>query len=169
MSYFEDLSDYTYFRVPFYRPGTKNVGWLDSAHEFPKAPPSRELLDFIWNCCKVSVAQSRGIHECDQCPSGTSNYIVRDGEPLLLGSAEIRVFGKAGVIYAAPTLVYHYVAVHQYRPPDEFVRSLEEGPRPPSQEYFERLKELDLEWNKTFAPVAKPRRVKFERKPGGPL
>ena len=81
----------------------------------------------------------------------------------------IRVFGKDGLIYAAPTLLYHYVSVHHYRPPDEFVRALNEGPRPPSQEYFERLQELGLRWNKTSAPNAKPPCVKFVRSPDGKI
>jgi hypothetical protein len=96
MSYFEDLSDYTYFsRVSCAR--TKNVGWLDSAHEFNNAAPTEELLDSIWDFCKVSVAQTRGIHECGWCPTGPSHYVERKGEKLMLGAAEIRVFAKDGV------------------------------------------------------------------------
>jgi hypothetical protein len=165
MAYFEDLSDYTYFRS--YHPRTKNVGWLDSAHQFSKATPTEEFLDLLWNYCKISVAQTRGIHECEMCPSNTSHYVLRDGQPLLLGSAEIRVFAKDGVIYAAPTLVYHYVSIHNYSPPHEFVRALSEGPEPSTSEYFARLKELGLDWNKTSAPDAKPRRFKFGRSPDG--
>jgi hypothetical protein len=169
MAYFEDLSDYTYFRLEFYRPRTKNVGWLDSAHEFPKTTPTHELLDLIWDYCKISVAQSRGLHDCEYCTSGSSNYVIRNGQPLLLGTSEIRVFAKDGVIYAAPTLIYHYVFVHHYRPPDEFVRALREGPRPPNQEYFERLNELGLEWNNTSAPDVKPRRFRFARSQNGQI
>jgi hypothetical protein len=169
MTYFEDLSDYIHWGSRFYRPRTKSVGWLESGHEFPKTIPAEELLDSIWDCCKVSVAQSRGIHECDFCPSGTSYYVERNGQKLLLGSAEIRVFGKDGVIYASPTLVYHYVSVHHYRPPDEFVQALIEGPRPPSREYFERLNELGLEWNATSTPGVKPRGFKFERSADGQI
>jgi hypothetical protein len=166
MAYFEDLSDYAHFRSE-YRRGTKNVGWLDSAHEFPKTVPTEELLDLIWQYCKLSVAQTRGIHECEMCASNTSHYVLRNGQPLLLGSAEIRVFAKDGFIYAAPTLIYHYVSVHHYRPPDEFVRALGEGPRPHSREYFERLEELGLKWNKTSAPEIKPRRFRFVRSQDG--
>jgi hypothetical protein len=111
MSYFKDLSDYSYFRSGN-RPTTKNVGRLDSAHEFPKTVPTEELLDLIWHYCKFSVAQTRGIHECEMCASNTSHYVLRNGQPLFLGSAEIRVFAEDGFIYAAPTLVYHYVSVH---------------------------------------------------------
>ncbi|MCX7805518.1 MAG: hypothetical protein N3A38_10060 [Planctomycetota bacterium] len=34
---------------------------------------------------------------------------------------EIRVLGRDGKIYAAPTLIYHYVVAHKYRPPQEFI------------------------------------------------
>ena len=61
------------------------------------------------------------------------------GEQLELGYAEIRVLGERGKIYAAPNMLYHYVTVHHYKPPDEFVRALKNGPCPPNDEYLVRL------------------------------
>src|SRR5262249_15003835 len=58
---------------------------------------------------------------------------------LQLGSAEILVFGKGGKIYAAPNMIYHYVTVHHYKPPDEFLQALKDGPCPPEPEYLKRL------------------------------
>jgi len=167
MSYFEDRSDYTYHDSFFHRATTKNIGWLDATHEFSKVAPAEQELDLIWTYCKVSVAQMRGLHDCELCPPNASNYVKRHDEPLLLGSAEIRVFGKNGIIYAAPNLVYHYVSIHDYKPPDEFLRALKEGPRPPSQEYLDALKELGLEWNATSAPAPTPLRFRDVRLPGG--
>jgi hypothetical protein len=169
MPYFDDLSDHTRLGSGGHRARTKNVGWLGSGHEYPKATPDDEILDLVWDYCAISVEQTRGIHDCQFCPPGTSYYVERNGEKLLLGSAEIRVFAKDGVIYAAPTLIYHYLFVHHYKPPDEFVRALTEGPKPPSKEYFERLDALGLEWNNTSAPVAKPRRFEFARTRDGRL
>lgn len=63
-----------------------------------------------------------------------SNKAERHGQERLIGSAEIRVFG-ADVVYAAPTLIYHYVIVHHYKPPSAFVRALLTGPRPDSHVY----------------------------------
>lgn len=63
-----------------------------------------------------------------------SNKAERHGQARLIGSAEIRAFG-ADVVYAAPTLVYHYVLVHHYKPPSDFVRALLTGPRPDSRVY----------------------------------
>jgi hypothetical protein len=54
----------------------------------------------------------------------------RNGEKLLLGSSEIRVFSRNGDIYAAPTLIYHYVNPHHYAPPGAFIQALNEGPVP---------------------------------------
>ena len=150
--YFEDLSDYAYGRNFFYRPKTKNVGWLERGHPYRQAPASEHLLKVLWQYCSVSAAQTRGIHVCDLCSDPDSYVASRNGKKLLLGSSEIRVFGVDRTIYAAPTLIYHYVSVHQYSPPDEFVQALNSALGPPNQAYFDRLRELDLEWRETSSP-----------------
>jgi hypothetical protein len=158
MAYYRDLTDYEYHSA-FSRRGTKNVGWLAVGHEFETAEPTEELLSRLWTCCKISVAQTRGIHECEFCPGQSSYFAERNGERLLLGTAEIRVFSNSGEPYAAPTLIYHYVKVHKYGPPDEFIRALTGEPVPPSEEYFDRLAKLSLEWRNTSAPETNPVRL----------
>ncbi len=64
----------------------------------------------------------------------------RSGERALLGADEILVFGKRGQVYHAPNMLYHYVTVHHYQPPREFVQALKEEPCPPDDEYLDRLK-----------------------------
>jgi hypothetical protein len=61
------------------------------------------------------------------------------GERTSLGQAEIYVFGEEGRVYVAPTLIFHYVTVHHYKPPIEFVQALKKGPAPPGREYVARL------------------------------
>jgi hypothetical protein len=174
MTYFPDLTFYSYSS---HNPsGTQNVGWLARGHDFDRMTPSEETLDLLWSFCSVSIMQSRGIHECDLCAVPHTVHAVRNGVRLLLGSSEIRVFSREGrssplqqrlremesggllflrgsafpfSLYAAPTLIYHYVRTHHYKPPDEFLRALKDGPRPPGEEYFERLRNLRLEWNRT--------------------
>jgi hypothetical protein len=148
MAYFEDLSEYTY-DVEFARPGTKTVGWLGRGHSFPTSPPSDDILDLLWVLCSTSVALQRGVHACEFCPSGSGYLSERNEKRLLLGAAEIRAFSEAGHIYAAPNLIYHYVLVHHYQPPDKFVEALRKGLRPPHREYFECLEKLGLRWNAT--------------------
>lgn len=161
MTYYRDLSEYSYHDGMFYRPGTLNVGWLGREHEFSQAEPADEVLRALWEFCKISVAQMRGIHECEFC-SESSHLAQRNGETLLLGSSEIRVFSRGAEVYAAPTLIYHYIAVHHYSPPEAFVRALKEGPSPGGPEYFARLKALGLQWGKTAASAGKPFRFTRE-------
>lgn len=148
MAYFEDLSDYAY-APGFVRPGTKAVGWLSRGHVFPTKTLDEDLLDVLWKYCSISVVQTRGFHNCEFCPMGTARHFERNNQRLSLGTSEIRVFSQNGNIYAAPTLIYHYVQMHQYKPPDEFLQALREGFGPPNQEYFDALAKLNLEWNKT--------------------
>lgn len=145
MSYFEDLSQYSFLPAGL-RPGTRNVGWLDRVHDFPTTTPTEELLDQLWSFCLVSVNQTRGIHVCPFCPTNSGPCFERRGHRLNLGSAEIRVFSTDGTVYAAPTLIYHYVQTHKYRPPDDFVSGILGGPQPTHPDYFERLTSLGLSW-----------------------
>jgi hypothetical protein len=158
VSYYADLSEYTYIELGI-RAGTQNVGWLAPDHAFPTASPGEELLDLLWRYCKISVAQTRGIHECELCRGGTVSSFERHGETLLLGSSEIRVFSSTGAIYAAPTLIYHYVSSHGYAPPEAFLHALAQPPVPPDPAYSARLQQLGLAWNATSMPGAAPRKL----------
>jgi Tetratricopeptide repeat len=148
MAYFEDLSDYAYFARHFPSP-SKNIGWLERGHEFKPEVPSAETLELLWNFCTISAVQSRGTHLCDLCDPPARVDCERNGLSLRLGSSEIRVFSLTGTVYAAPTLIFHYVSVHHYRPPEEFLDAMREGPKPPALEYFEKLKTIDPSWHRT--------------------
>ncbi len=161
MTYFDDLSEYTYFGR-YSRPGTRNVGWLDAAHAFPQEVPSEKTLDLLWNFCPVSVARARGIHCCELCEPPRTAYVARNGQHFLLGTHEIRVFSDS-VIYAAPSLIYHYVRTHHYKPPDEFLSAIRNNLQPPAPDYFARLHELGLEWNNTSGSVPQTVGFRFEK------
>jgi hypothetical protein len=156
MAYFKDLSVYTYDGNERPWPLENNVGWLGPDHSFPTAKPDESLLDLVWKFCKVRVNRLRGIYPCHLCfvdrsqlPPFESHFFERNGEKLMLGSAEVRTFSNRGAIFAAPNLIYHYISVHHYQPPEEFVDSLTEGPCPPDPEYFTRLDKLGHEWELT--------------------
>jgi len=44
--------------------------------------------------------------------------------PEMMGNGEIRVAGLNGLVYVAPVLIVHYVQVHSYLPPAEFIRAV---------------------------------------------
>lgn len=174
MSYFKDLSDYCYTKDSrsavtrigwlglsgareLAPPRVKNVGWLAHDHEYPKQIPSEEILDLLWEYCAISVNQMRGIHPCPFCPqiekiAPPFLYEERNGQRKMLRSAEIRVFSQSGDVYAAPTLVFHSVSRHHYDPPTEFLDAMRTGPKPPSPDYFRKLEQLGLDWNKAALP-----------------
>jgi len=45
--------------------------------------------------------------------------VEHSGGALFLGHAEIRVPTHAETMFAAPSLIWHYVTAHRYRPPDD--------------------------------------------------
>jgi hypothetical protein len=169
VAYFADLTFYTYFGG--LETTAKNIGWLQRGHAFPTAAPSGETLDLLWQFCSVPVMKMRGVHVCDLCEVPQASYAERNGKKLLLGHSEIRAFSAGSnisslrkaleeaesggliflqrspvpfSIYAAPTLIYHYVEAHHYKPPEEFQRALCEGPQPTSPAYFELLRRLNI-------------------------
>ncbi|WP_052830359.1 hypothetical protein [Gynuella sunshinyii] len=149
MTKYVDLSPYVYVE-DFKNDQTLNVGWLDARSQFESERPTERLLETLWEFCLVSIAQTRGIHECDLCRITTTIIEERNGISLALGSAEIRVIGEKGAVYAAPNLIYHYVKEHNYVPPNEFLRALQNGPRPSNDEYFLELRKLGLTWSETL-------------------
>lgn len=164
MAYYIDLSNYVYL-PEFTRPRTQNVGWLDLSHEFDKMDASESDLNLLWEFCKVSIAQTRGIQNCSFCGGNQPVVCERSGLNLLLGASEIRVFAPDDKIYAAPTLIFHYVSQHNYRPPDEFMNALRVGDRPPTEDYFKRLRSLGLEWNDTSEMDADKPTFRFDQLP----
>jgi hypothetical protein len=159
MSYFEDLSQYTY--VATAGPAI-NVGWLDAKHDFPTEQPSAPVLDALWRYCLILVVPTRGLHRCDLCSLPSSTF-VRHGTRLLLGPGEIRVLGANGDLFAAPNLIYHYVSDHHYRPPHEFLQAVVDEPRPESEEYRNSLDRMGLRWEENVPVSDEPAEFRFVR------
>src|SRR5207253_72063 len=81
---------------------------------------------------------TRGLYYCHICGRRT-RYHEFEGKLVELGSAEIRVFSNDGIIYAAPNLIFHYVAAHEYDPPEEFKQAVRTGPPPESKKFVSLL------------------------------
>lgn len=117
--WFEDLTPYSYLGQPASSPRTLNVGWLERGRPFPSGAVSpaaaMRLLDLVE---LAPTNATRGLHFCDRCDGAAF------GSSHPRGHAEIRVVGADGTRYAAPTLIHHYVTVHAYRPPPEFIDAL---------------------------------------------
>ncbi len=113
MAAFADLTPYTYFHAEGDLPGTVNVGWLAAGQPFPTGVTSAEFRDKLARLCQQRFKQTRGVHGCEFCT----------GRDRPRSSSEMRV-SLGDRVYAAPSLVHHYVVAHDYRPPDEFVAAV---------------------------------------------
>jgi hypothetical protein len=107
MAYIPDLAPYTYHRP---EPDVLAVGWLDSSQPFDTAEPSDELREALTGLVGRRMNLFRGSHTCQFCK----------GAPPAMGNGEVRV-KKSGKWYSAPVMIYHYVAIHHYKPPQEFI------------------------------------------------
>ena len=126
--YFQDLTPYVYLNHEP-DPNILAVGWLDAEHEFSKGTVSEGLLTRILTLCYAPINQTRGFHQSPFLTPAPLGYPVEyKGKKMLLGSAEIRVTGINGHVYAAPNLIYHYIKDCQYLPPQEFLSAVDSGP-----------------------------------------
>jgi len=129
---YADLSEYEYAQP---EPGVLNVGWLGRESTYSTATPSPELLRALVRGARSLHHIFRGLHSCEICGKETdrtgvlvdASGAVRYWDPSIeerpawLGTGEIRAAGEGGVVFAAPSLVVHYVLDHHYAPPLEFV------------------------------------------------
>jgi hypothetical protein len=110
-------------------PQAKAVGWLYAAEAFPtgETPAGflkkvQRLIDGGW----VPVA-SAGAHTCELCQAdpaiNASNVLVPTHD----------------LLYVAPAMLVHYVRLHRYKPPAEFVEAVFACPAPGTTEYSELL------------------------------
>jgi len=126
VTYFTDLTPYTYCLAPGIEDSDHalNIGWLGRGHDFPRGEADRGLVHALLMCATRPVREKRGFHDCDLCSqtgwSGPTSMAL-EGRALKLGNGEIRVRAHDGRWYAAPTLIAHYVAAHNYLPPAPFV------------------------------------------------
>ena len=119
MTYFPDFSAYTY--TPNDKTGALNIGWLDASQPFQSGTTRSEFHAGLALLCSRPILLHRGRHECQFCRNAW-------------GNGQVRVVGADGRLYAAPTLVHHYVVEHHYKPPEEFILAViaMAGIRPPT-------------------------------------
>lgn len=112
MTYGPDLTEYSY--GPDSEDKALNVGWLSASHPFPsgEAPPN-VVPAILYLVLEQPAKRSRGWHRCEICDD--PDYPIRmevDGKYVALGDAEIRVGSDDSTVYAAPSLVAHYIGEH---------------------------------------------------------
>lgn len=153
MAHFDDLSEYRYSRRV--QPGVVHVGWLGNGHPYARGAVPASLVEKMRRLARSPVELYRGFHVCDLCVEPEEvrrdrtqklhaqkdpknwNSPMRDFMSQLwedwaksrISNGEIRVT-RNGITYAAPILITHYIEVHGYCPPGEFLRAIEEAVEP---------------------------------------
>lgn len=148
MTWFADLSPYSYWELSD-SIAAKAVGWLDKAHPFPVAPPDARFLESLWTLSQIAVNQTRGLCYCYFCDPKWYGYTEAHGGALVLGSAEIIVFGSDGAVFLAPNLLFHYVKTHHYDPPEVFKAAVIENAGLARDAYTARIDQVGLAWSST--------------------
>ena len=124
--FYEDLSEYDYqdedafthresgSYALWYRPAYTrlNIGWLEAGKPYSTGSVPAVFVAKLKAVQEVQwMNVCLGLHECDLCPE--------EGAPE--GNGEVRIPGEAGIAYAAPFLITHYITAHGYRPPQVFI------------------------------------------------
>ena len=131
---------------------TLAIGWLGKKSMFEKGVTSDEFRIKLLEYCKDDnvILICLGHHICEFCVVTTEPWyslsVERYGQNTSLlgqGNGEIRIPGK-NVNYAAPSMIYHYVVEHNYKPPDEFIEAVIIGPEPTRIEYKEYLRRVRI-------------------------
>ncbi|MQS06919.1 HEAT repeat domain-containing protein [Streptomyces alkaliphilus] len=111
-----DLMQYEYRKFPI---PMHSIGWLGSKFGLQGSEERdltvrdvRRLRDASWRLGSVTL----GVHECDFCPPGSR----------FEGNGEYRYYCRSGKVYAAPMMILHYVERHNYHPPVEFLKGMDE-------------------------------------------
>ena len=146
--YYEDLSLYSYRKNT--NETSYNIGWLGRDYsngkypDYSKGEVSEQFVDKLWEYLKYQVNICRGLHDCELC-TNEAHILEHKGERIKVGYYEMRVFSKTGKVYAAPSMILHYIKEHNYKPPKEFIDAVMEGDAS-SKEYIDKL----LEYKKDY-------------------
>lgn len=134
MSWYADLDTHT---MVAFGDHVRAIGWLSSGKSFHQGNVSEQfvarLCEFVQRAGRSSSLLSfpsfGGFHECELCEQSIEPQTLRPK-----GAANFGV--PCGVVlYVAPELILHYVQVHNYQPPDEFIAAVLASPLPDTPEY----------------------------------
>lgn len=125
VTYFADLTPYRYLGAD----GSMNVGWLSRDHPYRAGQVTDEVIARVLRHVRYfPVNQTRGWHGCELCAEPAYPAVMNtDGIEISLGSCEIRIPGTGQIVYAAPSLLPHYLAEHRYLPPPGFIEAINES------------------------------------------
>lgn len=163
--YFADLALCFYHSGPLdayeWQVPLRAVGWLEHPHEFSKGTAQKGLVAKINEMAtETNMVYSgltfRGLHPCSHC--------VAAGLPAPpLPGSHVNVFVPGiSTVYAAPAAIVHYIDLHSYQPPVEFVEAVLRCPDCRSDSYRAALRAANGEVDPPLK-VTKPFKVSTKK------
>jgi len=127
--FYKDLSFYQYY-ISSPIKNILNIGWLDSKNDFPVGNSPSEFAKKLEAIIigddhfDVHYNRVRGIHACNLC--GEREVTIHAGnKEMLLGMTEILIPDVGNnLFFASPSMIVHYVKVHNYHPPQSFINAV---------------------------------------------
>jgi len=134
--YYCDLTQYAYTEKDSSL-NRINIGWLSKDHPFLTGAVVPSFIEKLKDYARFPYNVSRGFHCCELCFDAKGVAHTTDIEGAR-GNREIWVKSKDGKTYIAPSLICHYIEVHHYLPPSEFIEAALSPAEHPSIEYYKR-------------------------------
>ena len=138
MAYYPDMSP-----CPYFGKGTADklvsVGWLDSEHAIPTGETNELFMDKLIDLLVKPWAPMYllGYADCPFCAMDSYGVRYKD-KKIVVGALNLFVPGD-GFLYAAPSMIAHYILVHNYAPPADFRDAVLRCPPMSSPEYFQAI------------------------------
>ena len=142
MAFYADLSHLAYFGEEN-ADGLLAVGWLERSQDYAHGSVEK---DFFRKLVELLVdpwqpVRAMGFHECSFCHfTGGPRHLSHEGTTVQLGAANLFVPAD-GTLYAAPSLIAHYVDAHDYAPPTGFCEAVLSCPPMRSMAYLRALRQ----------------------------
>jgi hypothetical protein len=119
------------------------VGWLARGQPFQTGEVADDFFRALHEhvCAAWQPVGMPGIHLCEFCAQPLPNGRFVGGNSNVWIPCGDRVF-------VAPALILHYIEVHGYRPPEEFVDAVLAAPHQGSREFHELMDRFPSWWQR---------------------
>lgn len=99
-----------------------NVGWLQKSYEYTRGKVDEKFLRILKGICEKPVTVHRGFHICEFCDNNERDNFNWSK----IGNGIIEVKYKQSRYYA-PVMIHHYIELHGYLPPNQFIEAVMAG------------------------------------------
>lgn len=140
MTWYPDLDRCDYFRLEDVS-SLRAIAWLERGHPFSEGEVDDELLASLFEMAANpwQPVLLLGWHDCSLCDDrdGPGSFSLGERR-VTIGIANIFVPDR-DVVFVAPSMILHYIAVHQYQPPRQFLEAVKRCPPMGSPQYVEAI------------------------------